>query len=252
MTYKYDFLVLGSGIAGLIYALEVSKYGRVALVTKRSLFDCNTDYAQGGIAAVLDAKDSFDEHIEDTYQAGADLGKKSVIGQIIKQGPKLIQYLMDLGTDFTRIDDTYDRRLENLSLSMEGGHTHRRVAYAADSTGHQIMQALIAKGKDDPALDIYENRIAVDLITQHHVFMMKVLYLGYPVGAHTCWIHPQTRWMSSLPEKPCLPLAGAARIYAHNTNPISPPAMAWPWRGSLAGVLPIWNLCSSTHSLLEC
>ncbi|HNQ43903.1 MAG TPA: FAD-binding protein, partial [Candidatus Cloacimonadota bacterium] len=76
MTHKYDYLVLGSGIAGLIYALQVSKYGKVALITKRSLYDCNTDYAQGGIAAVLDAGDSFAEQIEDTFQAGAELGKK--------------------------------------------------------------------------------------------------------------------------------------------------------------------------------
>jgi L-aspartate oxidase len=219
MTYKYDFLVLGSGIAGLIYALEVSKYGKVALVTKRSLFDCNTDYAQGGIAAVLDAKDTLDEHIEDTYQAGADLGKKSVIGQIIKQGPKLIQYLMDLGTDFTRIDDTYDRRLENLSLSMEGGHTHRRVAYAADSTGHQIMQALIAKCKDNPALDIYENRIAVDLITQHHVVHDE----GFVPGI-SCWgayvLDSSTNQVDVfIARKTMLATGGAARIYAHNTNP---------------------------------
>lgn len=89
MTYEYDFLVIGSGIAGLVFALEASKKGRVAVVTKSGLYDCNTDYAQGGIAAVLDAKDSFAEHIEDTIKAGADLGKREVISRIIEQGPDL-------------------------------------------------------------------------------------------------------------------------------------------------------------------
>lgn len=161
MTYEYDYLVLGSGIAGLVFALQAAKKGKVAIITKRGLFDCNTDYAQGGIAAVLDAADSFAEHIEDTYSAGAELGKKQVIRQIIEQGPKLIQYLIDIGTDFTRIDDTYDRRLENLSLTMEGGHTHRRVAHAADSTGHRIMEALIESCKKSSVIDIFENRIFV-------------------------------------------------------------------------------------------
>ncbi|MBP7205774.1 MAG: FAD-binding protein, partial [Candidatus Cloacimonetes bacterium] len=85
----YDYLVLGSGIAGLVYALQVSRLGRVAVVTKRGLFDCNTDYAQGGIAAVLDAQDSFGKHCDDTFAAGAELGKKQVICQIINEGPKL-------------------------------------------------------------------------------------------------------------------------------------------------------------------
>ncbi len=134
MTYEYDYLVLGSGIAGLVFALQAANKGKVAVVTKRGLNDCNTEYAQGGIAAVLDAGDSFAEHIEDTFTAGAELGKKQVIRQIIEQGPKLIQYLVNLGTDFTRRDDSYDQRLENLSLTREGGHCHRRVAYTANST----------------------------------------------------------------------------------------------------------------------
>lgn len=111
----YDFLVLGSGIAGLVFALEASKKGRVAIVTKKSLYDCNTEYAQGGIAAVLDATDSFARHCADTYEAGAELGKKEVICKIIQEGPRLMQYLIDQGTDFTRRDPNYDKRLENLS-----------------------------------------------------------------------------------------------------------------------------------------
>ena len=162
---EYDFLVLGSGISGLVFALQASKRGRVAVITKQSLNDCNTDYAQGGIAAVLDIKDSFEEHCEDTYIAGAELGKKEVIRRIITEGPRLIQYLIDIGTDFTKRNPSYDNRLENLSLTREGGHSHRRVAYYADSTGHQIMQALIRNCRENPNIDIYENHLAIDLIT---------------------------------------------------------------------------------------
>ncbi|MDD4667110.1 MAG: L-aspartate oxidase [Candidatus Cloacimonetes bacterium] len=219
MTYEYDYLVLGSGIAGLVFALQAATKGKVAVVTKRNLNDCNTEYAQGGIAAVLDAGDTFAEHIEDTFNAGAELGKKQVIRQIIEQGPKLIQYLVDLGTDFTRRDDSYDRRLENLSLTMEGGHTHRRVAYAADSTGHQILDALIQQCIANKAIDIYEHRIAVDLITQHHVTNDD----GFIPGV-SCWGAYVLDSASNLVDvfkarKTMLATGGAAQIYSHNTNP---------------------------------
>jgi L-aspartate oxidase len=215
----YDFLVLGSGIAGLVYALQVSRMGRVAVVTKRSLYDCNTDHAQGGIAAVLDAQDSFLKHCEDTYIAGAELGKKQVIRQIITEGPKLIQYLIDLGTDFTLRDEHYDNRLENLSLTMEGGHTHRRVAYAADSTGHQIMVTLIDRCRENKNIDIYENSIAIDLITQHHIvqddgFIPGISCWGaYVMDEETMEVHIFRA------RKTMLATGGASRIYAHNTNP---------------------------------
>ncbi len=215
----YDFLVLGSGIAGLVYALQVSNFGKVAVVTKRSLYDCNTDYAQGGIAAVLDSSDTFAGHCADTYAAGAELGKMNVIRQIITEGPKLIQYLIDLGTDFTLRDDTYDHRLENLSLTREGGHTHRRVAYANDSTGHQIMLALIARCRENANIDIFENSIAIDLITQHHIVQDD----GFVPGI-SCWgayvMDESTNEVHIFrARKTMLATGGAARIYAHNTNP---------------------------------
>jgi len=219
MTHEYDFLVIGSGIAGLIYALQVSRSGKVAIVTKSSLYDCNTDCAQGGIAAAIDAKDSFAEHIEDTFQAGAELGKRQVISQIISSGPALIQYLIELGTDFTRRDESYDTSLENLSLTMEGGHTRRRVAYAADSTGHQIMEALIRQCQTNPNIDIYENRIAIDLITQHHVKQDDCFISGI-----SCWgayVLDTKAYQVDIfrARKTMLATGGAAQIFAHNTNP---------------------------------
>jgi L-aspartate oxidase len=215
----YDFLVLGSGIAGLVYALQVSRLGRVAVVTKRGLSDCNTNYAQGGIAAVLDEQDTFVNHCEDTFAAGAELGKKQVIRQIITEGPKLIQYLIDLGTDFTLRNESYDNRLENLSLTLEGGHTHRRVAYAADSTGHQIMEVLIERCRENSNIDIFENSIAIDLITQHHVVQTH----GFVPGI-SCWgayVMDETTNEVHIfrARKTMLATGGASQIYAHNTNP---------------------------------
>lgn len=219
MTYEHDFLVIGSGIAGLIYALQVADKGRVAIVTKSDLFDCNTDYAQGGIAAVIDSHDSFAEHIEDTYKAGAELGKRQVISDIISSGPELIKYLIKLGTDFTRLDESYDTSLENLSLTMEGGHTRRRVAHAADSTGHQIMEALIAQCKANQNIDIFEYRIAIDLITQHHVKQDDGFIPGIACwGAYVLNISDNQVDIFRA-RKTMMATGGAAQIYAHNTNP---------------------------------
>ncbi len=216
---NFDFLVIGSGIAGLIYALRVAELGSVAIVTKKSLYDCNTDYAQGGIAAVIAAADSFEQHIHDTWIAGAELGKKEVIRNVIQEGPKLIQYLIDLGTDFTRNDVNYDNSLENLSLTKEGGHSHRRVAYAADSTGHQIMQTLIARCMESPSISIYEDHIAIDLITQHHIKQED----GFIPGI-SCWgayvMNTKTNSVQIFrSRKTMLATGGASRVYGHNTNP---------------------------------
>ncbi|MDZ4121567.1 MAG: L-aspartate oxidase [Candidatus Cloacimonadaceae bacterium] len=215
----FNYLVIGSGIAGLIYALQVAKLGKVAIVTKKELNDCNTDYAQGGIAAVIGAQDSFEQHLHDTWTAGSELGKKEVIRQVIQDGPRLIQYLIDLGTDFTRNDINYDRSLENLSLTQEGGHSHRRVAYAADSTGHQIMQALIIQCVAEPNIEIFENHIAIDLITQHHIRQEE----GFIPGI-TCWgayvMDTHTNHVRIFrSQKTMLATGGAAQVYAHNTNP---------------------------------
>jgi len=214
----FDFLVIGSGIAGLIYALECSKIGSVAIVTKKNLFECNTDLAQGGIAAVLDTHDSFEDHIQDTYSAGAELGKKEVIRQIINEGPSLIKYLIDLGTDFTLRDENYDNRLENLSLTREGGHSRNRVAYAADSTGHQIMEALSNNCRKNQNITIFENHIAIDLITQHHIPQND----GFIPGI-TCWgayiLDNETNHVEIFrSRKTMLATGGASCIYSHNTN----------------------------------
>lgn len=217
--YQYDFLVIGSGVAGLVYALEVSRLGKVAVITKKLLNDSNSDYAQGGIAAVLDHHDTFSAHVQDTFHAGAELGKKKIIETIVKEGPEAIEYLIKKGTLFTVKNPHLDRSIENLSLTKEGGHSKQRVAYAADSTGHEIMEALIQSCMKNPQIDIYENHIAVDLITQHHIPQTD----GF-IPRITCWgayvldiISGKIKTFVS--KKTMLATGGAAQVYLQNTNP---------------------------------
>ncbi|MCF7919366.1 MAG: L-aspartate oxidase [Candidatus Cloacimonetes bacterium] len=216
---NYDFLVIGSGLAGLVFALETAAKGKVAIITKKSLYDCNTDYAQGGIAAVLDIKDSFEEHVNDTYVAGCELGKKEIIRQIVKEAPARIQYLIDLGTKFTLENKDLDPRLENLSLTREGGHSQKRVAYSADSTGHEVMTALIAACRKNENIDIYENHLAIDLITQHHISQAQ-----HFIPNITCWgayiLDITTNEIEIFrARKTMLATGGGAQAYSYNTNP---------------------------------
>lgn len=216
---KYDFLVIGSGAAGLVYALEVANYGKVAVLSKKTLTDCNSDYAQGGIAAVLDTLDTFENHVKDTFEAGAELGKIPIIRNIVQDGPSAIQYLIDKGTLFTVKNPHLDRSFENLSLTREGGHSQQRVAHAADSTGHEIMQALINSCKKNDNIHIYENHIAIDLITQHHILQDD----GFIPGI-TCWGAYvldiiSNKILTFVANKTMLATGGAAQVYLQNTNP---------------------------------
>ncbi len=216
---NYDYLVIGSGIAGLVFALETSKWGKVAVVTKKEITACNTDYAQGGIAAVLSDHDTFEEHINDTYIAGAKLGKKGVMEKIIKEGPDVIQYLLDLGTKFTVDNNSPKLGIENLRLTKEGGHSHHRVVYGADSTGHLIMEALIDNCRNSDNIDIYENHMAVDLITQHHIPQLEEF-----ITRISCWgayvMDCETNNIEIFKaKKTMLATGGGSQVYSHNTNP---------------------------------
>ncbi|MCL1827202.1 MAG: L-aspartate oxidase [Candidatus Cloacimonetes bacterium] len=216
---KYDFLVIGSGIAGLVFALEVAKLGSVAVLCKKALHDCNTDYAQGGIAAVLDHSDSYENHINDTYQAGVGLGKINVIKEIVTSGPDAIQFLIDIGTNFTKKMPNIDSSIENLSLTREGGHSNQRVAHVADSTGNEIMLALLEACQRNNNITIYENHLAIDLITQHHILQND----GFIPGI-TCWgayvldtVNHKIEIFTA--NKTMLASGGGAQVYRNNTNP---------------------------------
>lgn len=160
MNKTTDFLIIGSGIAGLCYALKVADHGRVAIITKREIATTATSMAQGGIAAVASKLDSFDEHIRDTMEAGVWLPHEDVVRMVIENGPKAIRDLISWGVRFSRNPSgSYD-------LHREGGHSQRRIYHAKDETGKEIERALVEAVRLHPNIEIYEHHIAVDLITE--------------------------------------------------------------------------------------
>lgn len=164
---EFDFLVIGSGIAGLTFALKTARLGRVAIVTKKELAESNTNYAQGGIAAVLSGDDSFDSHFRDTVNAGAGLCNESAVRMLVENGPKAIRDLMEFGAKFSMKENALD-------LGMEGGHTKRRIAHAADLTGAEIERALIASVKMSPNISVFENHMAVNLVSKAKLDPIRV------------------------------------------------------------------------------
>ena len=159
MKQTSDFLVIGSGIAGLSYALQVADYGTVAVVTKRDISETATACAQGGIAGVLSADDSFASHYEDTMRAGCDLSRPEVVKLVVESAPEAIHNLVDWGVHFTP-GENFD-----FDLTREGGHSQRRILHADDLTGKEIERALVEAVQRHPRITVYENHIAIDLIT---------------------------------------------------------------------------------------
>jgi L-aspartate oxidase len=162
---QFDFVVLGSGIAGLSFALKMAAHGRVAIVTKKDRAESNTNYAQGGIAAVTSKEDSFELHVRDTLEAGAGLCKESVVRTIIEEGPSRIAELIELGMQFSERDIPSSNGARELDLGKEGGHSKRRILHAKDVTGREIERALLAAIATKPHVEILENHFAIDLIT---------------------------------------------------------------------------------------
>ncbi|MCW3788629.1 L-aspartate oxidase [Plebeiibacterium sediminum] len=163
MRKKVDFLVIGSGIAGLSYALKVADYGSVLVISKTKLGETNTSYAQGGIASVTYEPDNFEKHIEDTMIAGDYLSNPEAVRMVVENGPGQIKQLIEWGTEFDKKEDKlYD-------LHKEGGHSEFRILHHLDNTGFEIQRALIEKAKKHPNIELTENYYAVDIITQHHL-----------------------------------------------------------------------------------
>ena len=155
-----DFLVIGSGIAGLSFALEAAKYWRIALVTKHNLKEGSTNYAQGGIASVFGIEDSFDMHIKDTLDAGDGLCHTDIVKIVVEEGPDRIKELMNLGVNFSMKSGG-----DALDLGREGGHSNRRIVHTKDHTGAEVEKVLLNRILENKNIDIFENHMAVDLIT---------------------------------------------------------------------------------------
>src|SRR5437660_11218014 len=166
---QFDFLVLGSGIAGLSFALKVAPHGRVAIITKKDRAESNTNYAQGGIAAVTSKEDSVELHVRDTLQAGAGLCKENVVRTIIQEGPARIAELIQLGMHFSEREVPRSNGARELDLGKEGGHSKRRILHAQDVTGREVERALLAAVAEQPNIHILENHLAIDLITSERL-----------------------------------------------------------------------------------
>jgi len=163
MKKHTQFLVLGSGIAGLSYALKVAEFGKVILLTKTRLEETNTSYAQGGIAAVTDKFDSYEKHIQDTLVAGAKLNDEAIVRMVVKRAPSAIKSLMNWGTQFDKTSDG------NLALAKEGGHSEHRILHHKDNTGFEIQRALTEQVKNHKNIEVLEHFFAIDILTQHHL-----------------------------------------------------------------------------------
>src|SRR3954468_17517177 len=208
----FDFVVLGSGIAGLSFALKVAPRGRVAIVTKKDRAESNTNYAQGGIAAVTSKEDSFEMHVRDTLEAGAGLCKEDVVRTIIEEGPARIAELIELGMRFSEREVPGVRELD---LGKEGGHSKRRILHAKDVTGREIERALLAAVAQQPNITIFENHLAIDLITSEK--------LGH-VTENQClgvYVLDKTAAVVETFAAPVILLAtgGCGKVYLYTTNP---------------------------------
>lgn len=164
MRKKYDFLVIGSGIAGMSFALKVAHAGKVALICKSELQESNTDLAQGGVSSVTNLDlDNFEKHIHDTMVAGDWLSDPQAVELVVKNAPSQIQQLVEWGVNFDKTDaGTYD-------LHREGGHSEFRILHHADNTGHEIQESLIEAVKLHPNIDVLEHHFAIEILTQHHL-----------------------------------------------------------------------------------
>ncbi len=215
MIRKTDFLVIGSGIAGLSYALKAADYGKVTVISKTVARETSTNYAQGGIAAVTSMPDSIEKHVSDTLKCGADLCNEKVVKIVINEGPQRIKDLINIGANFDKDASG------NFELGREGGHSENRVLHYRDSTGKEIVRVLNEAIQKKPNIELLENRFVVDIITQHH--------LGIKVNSKTpgieCYgayiLNPITKEIDTFLSKVVLmATGGAGMIYKNTTNPV--------------------------------
>ncbi len=214
MKKKFDYLVIGSGLAGASFALKVAQHGSVAMISKNHLDETNTSYAQGGIAAVTYKPDTYEKHVRDTMAAGGGLCNEEVVKMVVKKAPEQIKTLVDWGAHFDKTPDgTFD-------LAKEGGHTEHRILHYKDKTGAEIQRALLEKIKGDPNIQVFENHFAIDLITQHHLGkLVKRHHTDTECyGAYVLDIRAQEVY-TFLAKTTLIATGGTGNMYHTTTNP---------------------------------
>jgi L-aspartate oxidase len=219
----HDVLILGSGTAGLSLALRLADHLRVAIVTKRSLADSASSWAQGGIAAVLDTTDSLEAHIQDTYIAGAGLCDPTATRFVVEHGKRAIEWLIERGVPFTREKQS----AMGYHLTREGGHSHRRIIHAADATGAAVQATLTAQVCGHPNIEIFENHIGIDLILGSKIGDTSRGCLG----AYVLDIE-NGRVVTIAARSTVLATGGAGKVYLYTTNPdvATGDGIAMAWR----------------------
>jgi L-aspartate oxidase len=231
-------VIVGSGLAGLSVALHLAKTRKVAVITKRKLLDGASDWAQGGIAAVLDSHDSHEEHVSDTLIAGAGLCDEGATRYIIEHGREAIEWLIEQGVPFTR-----DEEAElGFHLTREGGHSQRRIIHAADATGHAVQVTLEQKVRAHPNIALYEHHYAIDLITSAKLGdssptprCLGLYAQDIKTGEVHTFSHSIRLWRPAVQVK-C--------IYIRQILTLRP-AMGLRWHGAQDAASGIWNLFSS-------
>jgi L-aspartate oxidase len=212
---EYDFLVLGSGMAGLTFALNAAPHGTVAILTKKQRSESNTNYAQGGIAAAMGADDSWELHLQDTLIAGAGLCEREAVEVLVREGPRLIHWLIELGAQFDRNPDG------SLALGREGGHTRNRILHAADHTGYEIERTLLIAARKTPHITVLEHYQALDLLLQD----------GACVGVRV--LDTLTGDLFEIRARAVLlATGGCGQVYLHTSNPpiATGDGIAMAWR----------------------
>ena len=217
MVYRYDYLVIGGGIAGMSFALKVAGKGHtVAIISKTELDEANTRYAQGGVASVTNLEvDDFDKHIHDTMVAGDWLSDPAAVAKVVREAPGQIRQLVEWGVNFDRREDgTFD-------LHREGGHSEFRILHHADNTGAEIQRGLVEQIRSNPYIDIFENHFAVEIITQHH--LGKVVTRRTPdITCYGAYVLDEFsgRVDTFLAKVTLMATGGVGAVYTTTTNPL--------------------------------
>lgn len=215
MIKEYDYLVIGSGIAGMSFALKVAHTGRVALVCKTKLQEANTALAQGGVASVTNlAVDNFDKHIEDTMIAGDWLSDHEAVKKVVTEAPKQINELIKWGVDFDKNENG------DFDLHREGGHSEFRILHHKDNTGFEIQESLIKAVKNSPNIDIYEDHFAIEIITQHHLGKI-VTRRTQDITCYGAYVlKPNGKVDTFLARVTLMATGGVGAVYKTTTNPL--------------------------------
>jgi len=211
MSQQFDVLIIGSGLAGLTLALQVADSKKVCIVSKRTMQDSASSWAQGGIATVLNSNDTIDEHVADTLIAGAGLCDPDITRMVTEHGREAIDWLIDLGVEFTREENSET----GYHLTREGGHSHRRIIHAADATGKAVQKTLSQKVREHANITLLENHIAVDLITSKK---LKQDSTNRCLGAYVL-DNSSGKVMTIAAQQTALATGGAGKVYLYTTNP---------------------------------